>query len=137
VATARKGDISTEQTRALEQHGKLIGRVKPAHSKCLEKGWWKTGESQRVKGRYEHFVWERRDREQGNGAGAVRAEEAEETDEGPAGKAEDIDSEKFWDPTTKPPQLRAWRIIIKTFLRELPSGQYFDIEKCMVATMDR
>jgi hypothetical protein len=40
VVIARKGEINTEQTRALEQHGKLIGRVKPAHRKCLEKGWW-------------------------------------------------------------------------------------------------
>jgi hypothetical protein len=71
VVIARKRDISTEQTRALEQHGKLIGRVKPAHRKCLEKGWWKTGERKRVKGRHEHFVWERRVREQDNGAGVV------------------------------------------------------------------
>jgi hypothetical protein len=80
----------------------------------------------RVKGRYEHFVWERREREQDNGAGA---EEAEETDEGPAGKAEDIDSEKFWDPYQAPSTQS-----LKTFLRALPSGQYYGIEKCMVAT---
>jgi hypothetical protein len=121
VVIAKKGDISTEQTRALEQHGKLIGRVKPAHRKCLEKGWWKTGERKRVKGRYEHFVWERRELEQDNGAGA---EEAEETDEGPAGKAEDIDSEKFWDPYQAPSTQS-----LKTFLRALPIGQYYDIQK--------
>jgi hypothetical protein len=110
----------------LEQHGKLIRRVKLAHRKCLEKGWWKTGERKRVKGRYEHFVWERREREQDNGAGA---EKVEETDEGPAGKAEDIDSEKFWVPYQNPSTQS-----LKTFLRALPSGQYYDIEKCMVAT---
>ena len=92
----------------------------------MEKGWWKTGERKRVKGRYEHFVWERQEREQDNGAGA---EEAEETDEGPAGKAEDIDSEKFWDPYQAPSTQS-----LKTFLRALPSGQYYDIQKCMVAT---
>jgi hypothetical protein len=126
VVIARKGDISTEQTRALKQHWKLIGRVKPGHRKCLEKGWWKTRERKRVKGRYEHFVWERREREQDNGTGA---EEAEETDGGPAGKAEEVDSEKFWDPYQAPSTQS-----LKTFLRALPSGQYYGMEKCMVAT---
>jgi hypothetical protein len=71
-------------------------------------------------------VWERREREQDNGAGA---EKAEETDEGPAGKAEDIDSEKFGVPYQDPSTQS-----LKTFLRALPSGQYYDIEQCMVAT---
>jgi hypothetical protein len=66
-------------------------------------------------------VWERREREQDNGAGA---EKAKETDEVPAGKAEDIDSEKFWVPYQDPSTQS-----LKTFLRALPSGQYYDIEK--------
>ena len=48
VMIARKGDVSTEQIRALEQHGKLAGRVKPASRGCLEKGWWKIGERKSV-----------------------------------------------------------------------------------------
>ena len=36
VMIARKGGVSTEQIRALEQHGKLAGRVKPASRGCLE-----------------------------------------------------------------------------------------------------
>jgi hypothetical protein len=87
VVIAGKSDISTEQTRALGQDGKLIGSVKPAKRKCLEKGWWKTGERKRIKGTYEHFVWERRAREQDNGVGA---EEAEGTEVGPADTAEDM-----------------------------------------------
>jgi hypothetical protein len=54
---------------------------------------------------------------------------ADETDEGPAGKAEDIDSDKFWVPYQAPSAQS-----LKTFLRALPSGQYYGIEKCMVAT---
>ena len=74
---ARKGDVSTEQIRALEQHGKLAGRVKPASRGCLEKGWWKTGERKRIKGRFEHFVWEKREREKDKGKGAEDAEVVE------------------------------------------------------------
>ena len=39
VMIARKGDVSTEQIRALEQHGKLAGRVKPASRGCLYNAW--------------------------------------------------------------------------------------------------
>ena len=59
MVIAWKEDISMEQVRALEQHGKLIRRVKPEQRRCLEKGWWKTGERRRIKGRHEHLVWEK------------------------------------------------------------------------------
>jgi hypothetical protein len=62
-------------------------------------------------------------REQDNGAGA------EETDGGPAGKAEEIDSKIVWDPYQAPSTQS-----LKTFLRALPSGQYYGMERCIVAT---
>jgi len=77
VMIARKGGVSTEQIRALEQHGKLAGRVKPASRGCLEKGWSKKGERKRIKGRFEHFVWEKRDREKDKGKEAEDAEVVE------------------------------------------------------------
>ena len=50
VMIARKGDVSTEQIRALEQHGKLAGRVKPASRGCLYNAWRRDG-GRRERGR--------------------------------------------------------------------------------------
>ena len=72
---------------------------------CLEKGWWKTGERKRIKGRFEHFVWEKRDREKDKGKGAEDAEVVEVETMDTAGGIE-----------------------------ALPSGQYYGLGKCLVAT---
>jgi ribonuclease HI len=126
VMIARKGDISTEQIRALEQHGKLAGRVKPARRGCLEKGWWKTGERKRIKGRYEHFIWEKRDREKDKGKGAEDAEVVEVETMDTAGG---IEAGKLWDQYLDPPTSS-----LQTYLRALPSGLYYGIGRCLVAT---
>jgi hypothetical protein len=126
VMIARKGDVSTEQIRALEQHGKLAGWVKPASRGCLEKGWLKTGEGKRIKGRFEHFVWEKWDREKDNGkgsedAGVVKVETMDTTG--------GIEAGKFLDPYQDPPTTS-----LQTYLRSLPSGQYYGLGMCLVAT---
>ncbi len=88
----------------------------------MEKGWWKTGERKRIKGRYEHFVWEKRAREQDKGKGAKDAEEAEVE---PMDTAGGIDAGKFRDPSQDPPTPS-----LQTYLRSLPSGQYYGMRKC-------
>ncbi len=89
----------------------------------MEKGWWKTGERRRIKGRHEHLVCKK---EQKGGAGD---EKAEDTEVGVAVSTEDIEAGNFWDPYQDPttPSL-------KTYLRELPSGQHYGKGSCIVAT---
>jgi ribonuclease HI len=123
VVIARKEDISMEQVRALEQHGKLIRRVKPEQRRCLEKGWWKTGERRRIKGRHEHLVWEK---EQKGGAGDEKAGDKEGR---VAGETEDAEAGNFWDPYQDPPTPS-----LKTYLRALPSGKHYGKGNCIVAT---
>jgi ribonuclease HI len=83
-------------------------------------------ERKRIKGRYEHFVWEKRDREKDKGKGTEDAEVVEvETMETAGG----IEAGKFWDPYLDPPTPS-----LQTYLRALPSGQYYGIGRCLVAT---